>query len=38
VSHSVRTKAYDHGAALYHMLQRKAAVAKCRPAVISAVL
>ena len=38
VSHSVRAKAYDHGAALYHMLQRKAAVAKCRPTVVTAVL
>jgi hypothetical protein len=38
VSQSVRAKAYDHGAALYHMLQRKAAVAKCRPAVVTAVL
>ena len=31
VSQSVRAKAYDHAAALYHMLQRKAAVAKCKP-------
>ena len=37
VSLSVRSKAYDHGAAVYRMLQRKAALAKPRPAVATAV-
>ena len=36
VRHSVRAKAYDHGAAVYRMLQRKAALAKQRPAVPTA--